>query len=137
MIQNIERGDTGIPSRIERDMSWWSQDMLTYVDYAVPVYTLAPVIREDMCLFNRDDLATNELASRMISLPQQWDWSSGRGNLSDIVEYHVTACLVRLKELDDENDRDDQQRIAWARHPVVRIQLRCPPTHVQPHQPLT
>jgi len=119
MIQDIEDGDTGLPSRIKRDMSWWSQDMLTYVDYAVPVYTLVPVIREDMCLFIRDDLATNELASRTISLPPQWDWSDGRGNLSDIVEHHVAACLKRLNELDDENDNDDQQRIAWARNPVV------------------
>jgi len=118
LIQNIEAGDTGIPRRVH-GMSWWRQDMLTYIDYAVPVYTLVPVIREDMCLFIRDDLATNELASRMISLPSQWDWSNGRGNLSDIVEHHVRACLVRLKELDDENDNDDQQRIAWARNPVV------------------
>jgi len=119
MIQNIEAGDTGLPSRIERDMTWWAQDMLMYHDYAVPVYTLVPVIREDMCIFIRDDLATNELASRMISLPPQWDWSNGRGNLSDIVEHHVQACLERLWDLDDENDNDDQQEIAWARNPVV------------------
>jgi len=119
MVRNIEAGDTGIPRQIEHDMSWWAQDTLTYIDYAVPVYTLVPVTREDMCLFIRDDLATNELASRTISLPGQWDWSNGRGNLSDIVEHHVHACLDRLKELDDENDNEDQQRIAWARNPVV------------------
>jgi hypothetical protein len=118
-IQNIERGDTGIPRRLDQDMSDWSQDMLTYVNYAVPVYTLVPIIREDLYLFVRDELVTNELASRMISLPQQWDWSNGRGDLSDIVDYHVEACRIRLDELDDENDNDDRQRIAWARQPVV------------------